>query len=64
MSKESGVRIKNNKKNYTILSWIYLYNGAFADGELIEVSGKKCLLGGQEYIVVENPQDYIRKLVS
>ena len=58
------IKIKNNKKNYTILSWIYLYNGAFADGELIEVSGKKCLLGGQEYIVVENPQDYIRKLVS
>jgi len=51
-------------KNYLIFTWLFLYNGAFKTGNAIEFSGRECVAGDEKYILVEEPQDYIRKLAD
>jgi len=58
------IPITSEGKSYTILTWIYLYNGAFSTGDIVDISGRKCIIQDQEYIVVEKPSDYIRKLIT
>ena len=48
----------------TVLTWLFLYNGALADGDVVQVSGRKIILNGSEYLLVESPQDYIRKKIQ
>lgn len=57
------IPFESDGQTYQILTWLYLYNGAFASGDLIELSARIGSFGGQEYLVVERPPDYIRKLV-
>ncbi len=45
-----------------IFSWLWLYNGAFETGQMIEVSGSLCNIDGGPCILVEGYQDYIRPL--
>ncbi len=46
-----------------VLTWLFLYNGAFVDGDIVEISGRKITLNGSKYLLVESPQDYIRKKI-
>ncbi len=49
-------------KNYQVLTWLFLYNGAFRTGDVVQVAGKTCVINRKEYILVESAEDYIRKV--
>jgi predicted nucleotidyltransferase len=46
---------------YQLLTWQFLYNGAFEAGDIVEVSGEECMVGGEKYVLVERPSHFIRK---
>lgn len=52
------------KKNHLLFSWLFLYNGAFKRGDMVEFSGRECTLRGTRYVLIETPRDYIRKLTG
>lgn len=56
------IPVRCNGEICYVLSWLFLYNGAFAAGNSVEVSGRVCTVQGQRYILVEEHDDYIRKL--
>lgn len=56
------IPVENSGMKYKIFTWLFLYNGAFKDGDDVEVSGRICRYGKKEYILVESPSDYIRNL--
>lgn len=58
------IPIRCNGEDYTVLSWLFLYSGAFTTGDAVVVSGSRCTVQGQEYILVEETQDYIRKIIG
>jgi predicted nucleotidyltransferase len=56
------IPIQCNGEIRNVLSWLFLYNGAFAKGDSVEISGRVCTVHGQHYVLVEEHDDYIRKL--
>lgn len=46
----------------TLFTWLFMYNGAFSDGDVVEVAGVMCQLGSRECILVEDTCDYIRNI--
>lgn len=47
--------------NYTLLTWQFLYNGAFSQGDRVAFSGRACTVHKKPYILIEQTDDYIRK---
>lgn len=45
---------------FDILSWLFLYNGAFQQGDVIESRGQNSRVDKQEFILVESPDTYIK----
>ena len=58
------IPIRCNGEDQTVFSWLFLYSGAFTTGDRVEVTGRRCTVHGQQYILVEEPQDYIRKIIG
>ena len=58
------IPLTSRGKDRLVFTWLFLYNGAFRKGDIVEVSGRECSAGGSSYILVEAPQDYIRKLTG
>ena len=51
-----------DNNHYLLLTWLFLYNGAFKAGDVVEFSGTECSINDNTYVLVETPQDYIKKL--
>ncbi len=47
---------------FRAFTWLFLYNGAFKTGDRVELAGRECLVGGEVYILIETPDDCIRKV--
>jgi len=45
-----------------VLTWLFMYNGAFQNDDMVEIAGSVVEIGGQEYILVESTNDYIRNI--
>lgn len=58
------IPVSCDKKDRLLFSWLFLYNGAFQRGDMVEFSGRECTLRGTQYVLIETPQDYIRKLTG
>jgi predicted nucleotidyltransferase len=56
------IPVVSSRGEHKVLTWLFLYSGAFKDGDTIEVSGRVCRYSEVEYILVESPTDYIRNL--
>lgn len=56
------VEVASGEKKHKILTWLFLYNGAFKEGDVVEVAGRTFEINNDTYILVEQPQDYIRNL--
>lgn len=54
--------INCGKRVSHVLTWLFLYGGAFKKGDVVEVRGRKCQLGHSRFVLVESPSDYIRKV--
>lgn len=54
------IPIEKDKENVVILTWLFLYNGAFSRGDNVEIGGRECQIDNQKFILVETPDDYIR----
>ena len=48
---------------HSVFTWLFLYNGAFQNGDIVEFTGIHCRIGGQEYVLVDALNHYI-KIVS
>lgn len=55
------IPICSNGKNHLVLTWLFLYNGAFKNGDVVEVSGREQVVRGKQYLLVEELRDHIRK---
>jgi len=58
------IELNRGEKKYKVLTWLFLYNGAFKNGNIVEVAGRIFKADNEEYILVESPQDYIRNLTT
>lgn len=56
------IPFRSEGNEYSVLTWLFLYNGAFRNGDVVEISGIQCQLEGRQYLHVESPSDYIRKV--
>jgi predicted nucleotidyltransferase len=57
-----SILIESNGNKYEVASWLFMNSGAFEDGDPVEVVGRSCYVGTQEFIMVETPDDFIRIL--
>ena len=55
------IRLRCRGEECLVLTWLFLYNGAFSIGDVVEVSGRRCAVKGSQYILIESTQDYVRK---
>lgn len=51
-------------EKYKVLTWLFLYNGVFENGNVVEAAGRTCTINNESYILVESRQDYIRKITA
>lgn len=45
---------------HQVFTWLFLYNGAFKDGDVVEFAGRQCVIEGQEYIIVDALSHYVK----
>jgi predicted nucleotidyltransferase len=56
------IRTNRNNRVEKVLSWLFLYSGAFQNGDSVEVLGERVAIANEHFIIVDRKQHYIRLL--
>ena len=56
------ITVSSRRHEVQVFTWLWLYNGAFQNGDVVEVKGASFECGGKEYLLVEQYDHYIRRL--
>ena len=54
--------LRSGTQVWTLLTWTFLYHGGLKEGQAVEVSGRLYKIRGQDTLVIDHPDDYIRPL--